>query len=209
MEAWTASIFGDLLAFLLLYKYVALFAIGYVAALALPIPASTTLVAAGGFASQGYFDISAVLMTAFAANISGDATGYLLARKYGEKVFQKVGLGKLLSTNAYRKLENYMQQFPQTVIFVSRFLTEIGPATSILSGLSKISYRTFFTVAALGELAYVLLFGLTGYYLGTEWENNLGFLFKAAMVIVSIGVTLNVIQWWLYKKRSAKLAVSE
>ncbi len=194
---------GDLLSFLLLYKYVALFAIGYVAALALPIPASTALVAAGGFASQGYFDISLVLTTAFVANISGDATGYLLARKYGTEVFHSIGLGKLLTTTAYKKLENYMQSFPQTVIFVSRFLTEIGPATSILSGLSHVRARTFFTFAVLGEIAYVFLYGLTGYYLGSEWENNIGFLFKAAMVIVSIGVTLNVIQWALYKKRTS------
>jgi membrane protein DedA with SNARE-associated domain len=202
MEAWVASILGDLLSFLLLYKYVALFVIGYVAALALPIPASTTLVAAGGFASQGYFDISYVLMTAFVANISGDATGYFLARRYGTRVFHSLGLGKVLTTNTYKKLENYMRQFPQTVIFVSRFLTEIGPATSILSGLSRVSARTFFTFAVLGEIAYVFLYGLTGYYLGSEWENNIGFLFKAAMVIVSIGVTLNVIQWALYKKRA-------
>lgn len=202
MEAWVASILGDLLSFLLLYKYVALFAIGYVAAFALPIPASTTLVAAGGFAAQGYFDISYVLMTAFVANISGDATGYFLARRYGSKVFHSVGLGKVLATSAYKKLENYMRSFPQTVIFVSRFLTEIGPAVSILSGLSRVSIRTFFTVAVLGEIAYVFLYGLTGYYLGSEWENNIGFLWKAAMVIVSLGVTLNVIQWALYKKRT-------
>lgn len=200
MESTVSALLGALLSFLLLYKYWALFCIGYVAALALPIPASTTLVAAGAFASQGYFDITYVLVTAFIANIAGDTSGYLLARRYGARVFQRVGLGKLLTTSAYHKLENYMQIFPQAVIFASRFLTEIGPATSILSGLSGVRAKIFFTYAVLGELAYVFLYGLTGYYLGNEWENNLGFLLKAAMAIVSLGVTLNLIQWALYKR---------
>jgi membrane-associated protein len=196
------SIFATLLSLLLLYKYAALFLIGYIAALALPIPASTTLVAAGAFAAQGYFDLTLVLATAFIANVSGDATGYLLARRYGKRVFHSLGLGKLLATKVYHNLEMYMERFPHFAIFISRFLTEIGPATSILSGLSHVSYRTFFTYAILGEIAYVCLFGLTGYYLGDSWENNLGFLFKGAMAIVSLGVTLNVIQWAVYKRKS-------
>lgn len=202
MEAFVSSILGDLLSFLLLYKYAALFAIGYVAAVALPIPASTTLVAAGGFASQGYFDISLVLTTAFLANVSGDATGYFLARRYGEKVFHKIGLSRVLRSTAFKKTEAYMRLFPQSVIFITRFLTEVGPAVSILSGLSGVRARTFLTFAFLGEVVYVLLFGLIGYYLGSEWEDNVGFLWKGAMVVISLGVTLNVIQWGLYKKRA-------
>jgi membrane protein DedA with SNARE-associated domain len=193
---------GGLLSFLLLYKYVALFVIGYVAALALPIPASTTLVAAGAFASQGYFDLSSVLLVAFVANISGDASGYLLAKRYGDRVLVALGLGRVLSSRAFRALEGHMRRFPQAVIFITRFMTEVGPATSVLSGLTRVPSRTFFLYACLGEIAYVLLFGLSGYYLGGEWENNLAFLAKGAMLVVSLGVAFNTIQWTLYKRKS-------
>ncbi len=197
------SAISGLLSFVLLYKYIALFCIGFVAAIALPIPASTTLVAAGAFAAQGYLSISLVLTTAFFANILGDATGYFLARTYGVRIFHIFGLGKLLTTSVFQKLENYIRNFPHTLIFISRFLTEIGPAVSVLSGISRVHYRTFLISALLGESCYVLLYGLTGYYLGNEWENNVGFLVKAVMAIVSIGVTLNVIQWVIYKQQKS------
>lgn len=202
MEGWIISVFGDLLSLLLLYKYVALFVIGYLAAFVLPIPASTTLAAAGGFASLGYFSITYVLLTAFFANILGDATGYLLARRYGKQVFTALRIEHVLHTSLYKKLENYMLSFPHSVIFISRFLTEIGPAISMLSGLTRVNYVTFFSFAVLGEISYVLLYGFAGYYLGSEWESNIGFLFKAGMTIVSIGVMLNIIQWAIYKRHN-------
>lgn len=94
-----------------------LFAIRHVAVVALPISAPTTLVAAGGSASQRYFNLSLVLSTIFLGIEDTDATGYLLTRRYGTKVFHAVRLGKLLTTNAFTKLENYMRNFPQVVIF--------------------------------------------------------------------------------------------
>ena len=194
------AIFGGLLSYILIYKYAALFCIGFIAALALPLPASTMLAAAGAFASQGYLELPYVLATAFAANILGDTTGYLIARRYGERTFRAIGLGKVLSSKRYLQLGAYMRRFPQSVIFISRFMTEVGPLATVLSGLSGVGYRTYFTFAVLGETAYVFLYGLSGYYLGNEWEDNIGFMLKAVAVIISIGVTLNLLQWFLAKR---------
>ncbi len=204
MEATITSILGSLLSFLLLYKYAALFVIGYIAALAVPIPSSTTLVAASAFASQGYFSFPLVLLTAFSANVAGDATGYLIARWYGAGFLHRIGLRRVITSKTFAKLEDYILSFPQTVIYFTRFMTEAGPAVNILSGLTKVPYRTYFLFEMLGEASYVLLYGFAGYYLGGEWENNVGFLAKGAMVIVSLGVTLNVAQWALYKSRDKR-----
>ena len=200
MDTLIATGFDSLLSFLLLYKYIALFCIGFLGAFALPIPASTTLVAAGAFASLGYFDLKYVLMTAFIANILGDLSGYFLARRYGVRVFNSIGLGSVLRSKFFKKIEAYVRSFPQTVIFVTRFMTEVGPVTSIVSGLGRVRVRTFVAFALLGEIAYVLLYGLTGFYLGGEWENNTSFLIKAVMVVISFGVTINVIQWSLHRR---------
>ena len=79
------ELFGSFLTFLLLYKYMALFAIAFAAAFLPPLPASTTLAAAGAFASQGYFDLTSVLIVGFVANILGDTAGYVIAQQHGEK----------------------------------------------------------------------------------------------------------------------------
>lgn len=52
-----ADVFQNLLSFLLLYKYARLFLITFLAAFALPLPSTSSLMTTAGFASQGYLNI--------------------------------------------------------------------------------------------------------------------------------------------------------
>ncbi|MFZ1020118.1 MAG: hypothetical protein WAN61_04015, partial [Minisyncoccia bacterium] len=96
---------------------------------------------------------------------------------------------------------DYIVDFAPSLIFFSRFLTELSPAANILAGLSKVSAKTFFIFAAFGEIVYTLLFGLTGFFLGKEWEDNISFILKAGLIMLSLGVTVNLIQVLLYRRR--------
>ncbi len=203
--AFLTSLFNWLLSFLLLYKYWGLFSIAFVSSVALPIPASAGLSAAGAFASQGYMNIYAVLSVTLFGSIVGDMLAYFLARRYGEKWLNKIIFFRhLLKSKTYRKVEDYIKDFSPSLIFFSRFLTELSPVTNLLAGLSGVKSKTFFIFALLGETAYTILYGLTGFFLGSQWQNNTAFLFKAALVMLSLGVTVNLIQVLLYKKRKRK-----
>lgn len=193
-------ILNSLLSFLLLYKYIGLFFISFLAAILLPLPSSATLTASGAFSAQGYFNITTVIIVAFLGNVLGDIAGYLLARKYSEKILGNIGFEKMISSDLYKKLELYMKDFSYSLIFFSRFLTGIGPLINIISGISKVKYKTFFIIDILGEATYVLLYALIGYFLGTEWENNLSFLFEATSVIVILGITIGLLQYGLFKR---------
>jgi|SRR3989344_952083 len=194
--------FSFFLTFLLLYKYAALFVIAFVAALILPIPASTTLAAAGAFSSQGYLDLGTVLIVAFMANVAGDIAGYLLARRYGEAVLYKIGFRRVLESSRYRALREYFLSSQWSLIYFSRFLTQIGPAVNLLSGLVKVPYKIFFLFDVLGEASYVLLYALAGYFLGSQWENNVDFFIKAALVMLSLGLTVTLIQAGIYRRKT-------
>lgn len=200
----TSFFIGSFLTFILVYKYAALFGIAFTAAFLIPIPSSTILVAAAAFASQGYFNIYVVLSVALAGNICGDWSGYILARRYGEEVLVKIGFRRILSSKKYKLVQEYILSFPYTVIYFSRFLTELGPAVNILSGLAKVPYRTYLIFEVLGESSYVLLFGLAGYYLGGQWENNLTFITKSGLTMFGIGCTIYLIQLLIYKNRKNK-----
>lgn len=193
-------ILNSLLSFLLLYKYVGLFAVSYLAALILPLPSSSVLTASGGFAAQDFFNMPTVLIVAFLGNVLGDLTGYFLARKYGENILGKIGFKKMISSNLYKKLEFYMRDFSYSLIFFSRFLTGIGPLINVISGVSRVKPRTFIILDLIGETAYVLLYALIGYFLGSEWENNLTFLFEATAVIVALGLTIGLLQYGIFKR---------
>lgn len=89
-----ATILSAFLSFLLIYKYIGLFAVALLAALALPLPSSSILAAAGAFSAQGYFNITAVLVVALIGNITGDALGYFIARYCGTTFLKKLGSKK-------------------------------------------------------------------------------------------------------------------
>src|ERR1035437_3502538 len=122
MTNFLSPFFQYLLTFLLLYKYFGLFIIALVSSIALPIPASTALAAAGGYASQGYMNIYAVLAVTLFGSITGDIVGYILARRYGEKVLSKfVFFRHILQSKSFHKIENYIVDFAPSLIFFSRF----------------------------------------------------------------------------------------
>ncbi len=74
-----------LLSYLLLYKYVAVSVVSFLAGLILPLPSNALLLAAGAFASQGYISATAVFFFALVSNVLGDSLGYALTR-FGERV---------------------------------------------------------------------------------------------------------------------------
>ena len=123
------------LSYLLLYKYVALFAITYLAAFLFPIPASISLLASGAFASQGYLNLFVVLLVALAGNILGDLTGFVLARLYGKRLLSKIGFRKMIESKQFTGLERFLNENSGPTIFITRFVGELGPLVNILSGL--------------------------------------------------------------------------
>ena len=189
----TALVFAAL-SFLLLYKYVTLFIVAYLSALIIPLPSNTTLLAAAAFASQGYLNIYLVIFLAIIANVLGDITGFVVSNRYGEKFLIKIGLGKLIASPKYKKLEVFIVDNSKITIFVTRFFGGVGPIVNILSGLSKdISFKTFLIYGIPGEIVYVLSLGLTGYFLGDAWQDlllsveNLSIIGLALVVVFIIG----------------------
>jgi len=159
------------LSYLLLYKYVALFFIGYLAALLLPVPSDTAVLAAGAFASQGYLNIYLVLLVSVAGNIAGDLTGFFLARRYGKTLLLKIGFRRIIESKKFTDLEKFIADNSGSTIFMTRFVGQLGPIVNILSGLSNISFKKFLLFEATGEFTDVMILGLAGYFLGSDWQN--------------------------------------
>ena len=197
------SMFNYLFSFLLLYKYWGLFLVAFLSSVVLPLPASAALSAAGGFASQGYLNIYAVMIVTTMGSVMGDMLDYFLASIYGEKVLQRsIFFKHLMRSKSYKKVQNYIVDFAPSLVFFSRFMAGISPATNILAGLTEeISAWYFLILIIVGETAYTLIYALTGFFLGNAWQNNIYFIAKFGAVVLSIGILLNLIQIWLYRRR--------
>lgn len=180
------TILNFLLSYLLIYKYYGIFIDAFLAAIALPLPASAILTASRTLLAQGYLNIYYLLASAFMGNIAGDILGYYIARKYGTIFLNKVSFATLTQSKMYISLDGYMNQFSISLMFFTRFITGGSSIVNILFGVYRISFYKFLITAILEESSYVLVYRLLGYYLGNEWENNLSFVFEVVGVYTFI-----------------------
>lgn len=164
------SLIGILLSWLLLYKYLLLFGIFFLSALALPLPGNTLLLASGAFASQGYMNFWLAFSATLLANVLGDVAGYLLTVHYGERVIDKMRLKR----SYLRAMENFVARHPRSTIVISRFGGTLDPVVNVLSGLGDVSFRTFIAFDVIGNFCSLLIVITAGYYLGDNWQSFSG-----------------------------------
>jgi membrane protein DedA with SNARE-associated domain len=189
----TSFLLQTILSYLLLYKYAALFAVTFLAALVLPLPSSPTLMAAAAFAGQGYFNIGWVFVTALLGNIAGDNAGYWLARRYGKAVLSRIGFRKILESPTFGWIESEIGQYRGAVIITSRANVISTISVNIIAGLSAMPYRYFLRYVIIGETLEVLVYTGIGFFFGTSWETIYGLFGKFTLVVVllaALGVTL-------------------
>ena len=161
----------ELLSFLLLYKYVGLFLIIYSSAIIVPWPENTILLAAGAFASQGYFNPELTFTVALVANVLGDVTDYGLTRIWGYRVIKEHHLTKYSYIN---RLRHYVREHAGLTIFATRFTGTIGPLVNFLAGLIGVSFGRFLAFDILGNALDIGIFVVAGYVLGSVWQSFSG-----------------------------------
>ncbi|HXK37516.1 MAG TPA: DedA family protein [Candidatus Paceibacterota bacterium] len=174
-----------LLSYLLLYKYVTLFIVMYVAGLLIPFPINTLVFAAGVFASQGFLNLWASFGVAILGNVLGDYTGYMLTAIWKHRYIKRSHLEKI---PYLPKLEAYLREYAGLTVFFSRFLGIAGCTVNFLSGLAGVPMKRFLTFDILGNAfsAGIFLFG--GYILGTFTET-----FSDSMSLIGLMISLTFI----------------
>jgi membrane protein DedA with SNARE-associated domain len=183
------SLLAPLLSYLLLYKYVALFAVVYLAALILPLPSNAMFLAVGAFASQGYFSFWLSLAVAVVANTLGDLTDYGITRKYGDVIIRMLRLNKLVF---FRELERELRSDAAITVFTTRFAGVLSTPANFLAGIARVPFKTFLWCDFLGNAIEPFAALSLGYLAGNYWTDFSGPLSLFA-AIVAILVMLFVL----------------
>ena len=184
-----------ILPYLLLYKYWAIFGITFVAALALPIPPGTLLMASSAFASQGYFSFGYVVLYGALGNILGDNLGYWLARIYGHAALRKIGFKRILDSDRYRGIERRVKERPGVFIFLSRFEVFSNLSVNLIAGLGKVPYPTYLLYEIIGEGLQVAIYSAIGYFFGDNWQTISAILSNFFMIILLLLILITIIFW--------------
>ncbi len=184
-----------ILSYLLVYKYTTLFTVTLLAAIALPIPSAATLMASAAFASQGYFNMDLVILTASAGNILGDSAGFWLARRFGQPVLRRIGFRKLLDSPGFKAIERRIQRGPALIIFFSRFEVLATLSVNFITGLGQLPYLRYLLYEVPGEIVQVLIFASIGYAFGSAWEDINNLIGKFSLLIALALILLTMTLW--------------
>lgn len=182
-------ILAPLLSFVLLYKYIAIFLIIYIAAVIIPLPSNVLLLAVGAFAAQGYVNFWLVLAIAVFGNVLGDITDYSLTRKYGEIVIRKLRLNKLVFLEY---LKDEIKRDATVTIFFTRFAGSLCPVVSLLSGLTRVPFKKFLFLDFAGNLLEQSTALIIGFYVGNSWS-SFSNIFNLSVAIVAFAVMVFIL----------------
>lgn len=176
--------------------------------LAMPIPASVMMIAAGGFAMAGDLTLWHVALGALAGAILGDQLGFHIGRLgtgHVERMEAKGGK----QAYALKKATAFTRQRGIWAVFFSRWLVSpLGPYVNFTAGAAKMGWIAFTLGSITGEATWVAIYVGMGagamdqvVYLWPLVRDGIGF--NAA---VAVAVLLGLRLWHLHRAHQKQAA---
>jgi membrane-associated protein len=192
------SITDQLLEAVLLYGLPVLFGVIMLASVGVPFPVSLTLVAAGSFARQGEMKLVPVLIAASIAAILGDQIGYGLSRWGGRRLINRI-TRRLGGAAKIKRAEALSNRWGGPGIFFSRWLvTAPGPWLNVTSGIAGYPWRRFVFWDVLGQVLWVVLYVMLGYFFSDRVQYIAEILGNLAWAILALLAAL-ILGWKLFR----------
>jgi membrane protein DedA with SNARE-associated domain/uncharacterized tellurite resistance protein B-like protein len=168
-----------------------------------PVP-SDAAVALGAFLSnRGLTTPVGVFTVTWLANLAGATAVYLIARRYGRRLFATSLGRRLLAPRSLAVIEREYLRFGVAGIFVSRFLPGIRAVVPPFAGLVNLSPAR--TLVPMGVASAIWYAGITvlGSVVGTEWDriNRIILGVNRTLGIVAVILGIAAVAWYLNKRR--------
>lgn len=129
-------------------------------------PGDSLLFTAGFLASQGYLDITLLIIGCFIAAVTGDTVGYFIGAKLGPKIFNKDSSIFFQKKHLERAQKFYDKHGGKTII-LARFVPVIRAFAPVVAGAGKMNYKRFVAFNLAGGVLWAIGVTSAGYYLGS------------------------------------------
>lgn len=152
-------------------------------------------VATGGIlASRGQLSLTWLVPVVVAGTVLGNATGYFLGRRWGDRF---LGWGPLqrLFGGAIAGARVFMQKRGAWAIVLGRLSTPTRIAVPFLAGASAMPYGRFLLFDVPASLAWAVAWAGLGFLLGESWEVLEDVAGTAALLVLILFVSALVIRW--------------
>lgn len=167
------------------------------------LPGDSLLITAGVLATDKFPDnqlsLAILIPLLIVAAVSGDATGYLIGRQMGPRLFVRDDARFFRKKHLIRASEFYSKHGGKTIV-LARFLAIIRTFAPTVAGAAGMPYATFTLFNVVGGVTWVVSMVLLGYFVG-EAIPNLDAFFVGILAVV-IGISLAPAAWHLWHERA-------
>jgi membrane protein DedA with SNARE-associated domain/rhodanese-related sulfurtransferase len=175
-------------------KYLFLFAWVLSEQSGLPLPSAPVLVAAGALSSERKIEFLLAFAISISACIIADSVWFLVGRKFGSRVLNRVNSISLHTSISIRSARNLFARHGAPLLLVAKFAPGVSLLAPPLAGQSGMRFGIFLLLDGLGSALWVGAFLAAGRYFGDllkynpilNWVSH----FSAALVIVAVAAFL-------------------
>jgi membrane-associated protein len=189
----------------------ALALVTFLSCLAVPVPASLMMLAAGAFAASGDMDLLSVGAAALGGAILGDQVGFQIGWRGYDRTEAWLNANRWRAAILERARDS-VRKGGGVAVFLSRWLfSALGPYVNLLAGAARMNWRTFTLFGIAGEMVWVVLYVGLGYGAGaqlsqmSELLGNITGLATSLLLTIGLGYVLLRWQRQASKSRSAKV----
>jgi membrane-associated protein len=171
------------------------------------LPGDSLLFVAGAFVAlrPDSLNLYLLLMLLCVAAVAGDATGYLIGRRFGRRLFERPN-SKLFKREHLVKTEQFYAKHGPKTIVLARFVPIVRTFAPTVAGVAGMSYPQFALYNICGGVGWICSMTLLGYFFG-----NIPIL-KEHLELLVLGVIflsiLPMILHWLTERKAARVAAS-
>lgn len=181
--------------------------VAMLACLAIPVPASVVVMAAGGFSAAGDLDFTQLVVAAAAGYLIGDQILFNVARFGGPPLLDYIRKHPRAPVSTLESAESLIKRRGIVAVFLSRtVLSPLGATVGLLSGALGLGWAKFSVAAVPAGLLWAFAYSSLGYaFAGRIAE--LASLIGGGIGVVLTGTTVVVLVAWLI--RSARINPSK
>jgi membrane-associated protein len=166
------------------------------------LPGDSLLFAVGALAATdgSPLRLELLIVLLISAAVLGDAVNYFIGFWVGPRVFTSEQ-SWLFNKKHLIRTQLFYERYGGKTIILARFIPIIRTFAPFVAGIGLMEYRRFFRFNVVGGAAWVLIFLLSGYWLG---EAVKGYFSIIIVAIVVLSVLPAVIEYILTRRRERR-----
>ena len=191
MPSWLIDLFAR-------YGYAVVFVGVLLESAGVPVPGETALLGGAAMAQFGRLSLVGVVVTAIAAAIIGDNTGFFVGRRGGRALVVRHGSKIGITAQRLRQFDGFYERYGPQTVFIARFVTGLRVVGAVLAGGSGLRWRTFIFFEALSAVVWSTVVAAAGYSLAYSWDTLERWIGRGgviALVIVALVGAFMFIRW--------------